>query len=468
MVSIITSTYSRSERLKKAIESVINQTYDDWELIIVDDASKDDTEKVVKSFKDKRISYIKRTKNYGCDTRPKNRGIKASKGEYIAFLDDDNRYRPDHLAVLVKEIERTEADVVYGDRWVVDETGEISPRMAGGAEFEPFRLMRENFIDTSDVLIRRDALFEVGGFDERYRKYVDWNLWVRLVKAGKKFKHVNAILTDYVLHSDSQKSTRQEDERGHMIPAWDAFDLEVQLPHLGSIEEPRVAIFSLTYDRLEYTEKCFESLYSSAGYDFDHYIVDNGSRDGTTKYLKKLQKKYPDRVYIIENAGNVGISKASNQALELIGNGYQIIGKVDNDCLFLTEGWLAKMVDIWKSNRLIALSCYVQGLKDNPGGAPRETYGVIKDELIGMTRHLGGICVFSDAKAYDGFRWDEQSFLHGVQDVEFSQHIGFKGYQMGYMENFFCEHIDGTEGQHKRYPEYFERRKKEKTTRYGK
>jgi hypothetical protein len=108
----------------------------------------------------------------------------------------------------------------------------------------------------------------------------------------------------------------------------------------------------------------------------------------------------------------------------------------------------------------------VQGLRDNPGGAPRLGYGKINNELVGMTRHLGGLLHFVSARAYDKFRWDEMDHLHGVQDLEFSQWLLTNGYQMGYLENYFIEHIDGTQGQEKKYPDYFNRRKLEKTTRY--
>jgi hypothetical protein len=127
------------------------------------------------------------------------------------------------------------------------------------------------------------------------------------------------------------------------------------------------------------------------------------------------------------------------------------------------------MIDIWKSNRIMALSCYVQGLVDNPGGAPRIGYGTLKGELVGISKHLGGICHFVDAQGYDDFTWDEESFYHGVQDMEFSQHLLFKGYSMGYLENYFVSHgPKGTGEQKKDYKEYFERRIKEKQTRYEK
>lgn len=474
MISVVLTTYNRSKRLKKAIQSVLNQSLPGWELIVVDDHSKDDTEKVVRSFDDPRIKYIKKKKNFGCDTQPKNYGIIASRGEYIAFLDDDNEYRPDHLAVLLKAIESDEhIGVVYGDRWLRCESPKDDPKwipdqLGIASEWSPEALMKRNFIDTSDVLVRRKCLFDVGGFDERYKKYIDWNLWVRMTKYGIRFKRVPMVITDYHLH-EGMKSLRVKtkgDTDTIFAPEWDPFDCEVFLPYLGTnVVPPKVAIFSITYDRLEYTKKSFKSLAETTNYPYDHYVVDNGSTDGTVEWLKKHID--PDK--LILNQKNVGISKASNQAIEMIKKGnYQCVVKWDNDCIGLTKGWLNKMVDIWVSNRKIALSCYVQGLVDNPGGAQRLGFGTLKGELVGVTKHLGGICHFVDIHAYDDFKWDESSFLHGVQDMEMSQYLLFHGFSQGYLENFYVSHgPKGTVQQKVDYKDYFDRRVKEKQTRYA-
>ena len=232
--------------------------------------------------------------------------------------------------------------------------------------------------------------------------------------------------------------------------------------------EPRVAIFTLTYDRLSETTVSFGTLHNTAGFPFTHIVVDNGSSDGTVDYLKTYAGEHD--VQLILNSENKGISLASNQALDWIKDkGYDIIVKVDNDAIFKTKGWLSKMVQIWKANRKVAMSCYISGLKDNPGGAPRVVYGKICGELVGVARHLGGIVHFVDAKAYDNFRWDtENATLHGSQDVEFSMYLVSIGYQMFYLENYFVNHgLDGTQGQLEKYKDYFERRKWEKCHQYG-
>jgi len=461
---IITSHANRGNQCKNAIQSVLNQTFPDLEVIVVDDASTDDTEKVIKSLPDNRIRYFRRKRSRGIHSIVKNKGIRESRGDYIAFLDSDNTYRPDHLRILMREFEADpELDVAYGDRWIhasdYDGIGYFGDYSLGN-------LIVRNYIDTSDALIKRKALYYVGGWDERYKRYADWNLFLRMGKAGFKFKRVPQVITDYYISKDS--ISRLSENKGNPYrPVWDPYDLEIRLPHLGDIPFVRVAVFSITYDRLKYTKKAFKSLNETAEYPFDHFVVDNGSKDGT----KKVLRDNFDEDHLIINKDNKGISIASNQALELITRSgeYDCILKFDNDCMCITPGWLLKMVDIYKSNHRLALSCYVQGLRDNPGGAPRIGYGRIRGELVGLTKHLGGICHFVSAKGYEGWRWPEDEQLHGLQDLEFSQHLLQSGYQMAYLENYFVSHGPlGTEAQQRDYPNYFERRKGEKIKRYDK
>lgn len=285
-ISVILNTHNgRKEYCKKAIQSVLNQSYEDFELVIVDDASKDGTDKMVAEFNDERIKYIHRNKNWGNDTRPKNDGIKASVGDYIALLDSDNTYRVDHLAILLNAIQSDPSlDLVYGDRWIVDDIAGQDRGLGVSAEFSVAELIAHNYIDTSDVLIKRQALFDVGGFDERYKKYVDWNLWLRMAKYGHKMKHVSKIITDYHLHEDMKSLTVKDKlPNGDVAvpmgtvkpfnPEWNAYDLEVVLPYLGEIEEPKIAIYSLFYERNDASLMMMDTLDKTTEIPYDHVIV---------------------------------------------------------------------------------------------------------------------------------------------------------------------------------------------------
>jgi GT2 family glycosyltransferase len=444
----------------------LGQTYNDWELIVVSDGEDSEARAVVEAFSDPRIHFYE-IPHFGNHSRPKNYGTNLAKGEFICYLDDDNAFRPDHINALYKELERNpNVDVAYGDRWVVDDDGKTKSQVGAHFDYDPVRLIFGNYIDGGDAMIRREALFAVGGWDERYQKYLDWQLWIRMQKNGSLFKRVPLILSDYYMHTDTM-SRKLLDSKGMNQPAWDARDTEVEVPYLKEIKEPKVAIFSISYDRKLYTKLSFESLQKFAGYPFKHYVWDNGSTDGSVEYLQRYQKQYKN-VEVVYNTDNQGISIPSNRLAEMaLKDGYDIIVKSDNDCIYQTSDWLAKMVEIYKANHRFAMSCYVQGLKDNPGGAPRIDYGTLRGELIGITKHLGGICHFVSADAYKNWKWNEDQPLHGIQDLEMSQHLLAAGYQMGYLENFYVSHGPaGTEGQYKDYKAYFERRRLEKTKIY--
>lgn len=229
---------------------------------------------------------------------------------------------------------------------------------------------------------------------------------------------------------------------------------------------PRVAVFTLTMDRLDYTKRMLDSLAASTRLPYDHYIVDNGSTDGTRDFLSSGAAGVKRVVW---NAANVGISEGSNQALEAIGDGYDYIVKVDNDCEFVDEGWLEALVSVCEARgRRIVLSPRVDGLGPGlEGGHPRSSWVECAGYRLGLTTHVGGICAFAPAEVYEGYRF-ERNPLHGLQDVLFSAFVRLDlGYEMGYVEDVRVEHMDETDGQLERYPDYWELRERQKREFYG-
>lgn len=479
LVSIIVSTYNRRKMLQRALESLFIQTYKNLEIIVVDDASTDTTKKYLESIKDDRLKVIYRKKNWGNDTKPKNEGIKASTGEYIAFLDSDNEYYAEAIAMRLKGFEEhPQVDVVYTDRLVVnDDDKDWEPRVGSHSDFDISTLFQLNYIDTSDVLIKRDALFLVGGFDEKYRKYIDWNLWVRMAKAALQFYHIPKVAMRYHLHKNMKSITvedRLDKPFGNTTPQpifrpeWKPQELPIRLGHLKRWPAvQQVAVFTLTKDRLDLTKKMYESL-KSAGYPFAWYVVDNGSTDGTKEWLKSLKQK-EFCVNIIDNKENVGISHGSNQALdEMMKVGYDFIIKIDNDCIIHTKNWLSELMKMYTVNWTMALSPTVEGLVENIGGAPRLGYASIQGHAVGLTHHIGGIFTMAHKSAYKNWRWSEKDFLHSQQDLIFTTHLKDLGYVCGYVEDMRAEHQLGTRGQKEAFPEYFKLREEEKRMTYGK
>lgn len=201
MVSIIIPTYNRGYTIKKSIESILNQTYKSFELIIVDDNSTDNTAEIVKSIKDERIRYIKQEKNLGANVA-RNRGVIESKGNFIAFQDSDDEWLPNKLEIQLDELKNNNADIVYCsfNRFENDKH-EVIPKKNINDENIATELLKYNFISTQTILGKKEC-FESEKFDEKLPRFQDWDLVIRL-SMKYKIHHVNKPLVNVYLQNDS-------------------------------------------------------------------------------------------------------------------------------------------------------------------------------------------------------------------------------------------------------------------------
>lgn len=472
---MIISTYNRKDLLKRAIKSVLNQSMVDFECLIVDDCSTQDVAKLVSSFGDPRLKYLKTEKNFGNDSQPKNIGIRNATSDLITFLDDDDEYRTDALRILTRYSDESGADVVYGD-YIID------GKPGWSLDFSPSKLTVFNYISMTVSCVKRSTLLSVGGFDENVPKFKDWNLWIRVQKNGGRFLHVPIIITTVSLQkvSISEKYKVDVDSNGRYLPTFfnpaDCF-IYPEKTILGPRESLKVAFYTLTMNRLEYTKRMYEAMNKLAGYPFDWFVIDQGSKDGTVEWIKKHTR---DQM-VVPPAGkerdqwrvalryrlyeeNVGLAKGWNNIVQFIKSEgkYDIIVKIDNDAEIITEGFLKAMVEIFERNRTVCLSPYVEGLEGSPGGVLRQRvtgdspYMMVNDRVLGFVPHLGGIVYATPIKVWDGFKFDET--YEGNKDVLLSKHAREVGYSLFYMEEYRVWHIDGTAGQQKKYPEYFKGR----------
>jgi len=204
LVSVIIPTYNRATTIVRAIESVLNQTYKNFELIVVDDNSTDNTEKVLSHYiANSRINYIKLTKNIG-GGGARNRGITEAKGEFVAFQDSDDQWMLDKLEKQMKVFEdNTEIDIVFSR---IQKNGDISTafpkRDITRSQNIYTELLKDNYIGTVTAVIRKEKLKEVGGFDQSLPRLQDWDLFIRLAQNAKFYMHPD-IHCDVYLQKDS-------------------------------------------------------------------------------------------------------------------------------------------------------------------------------------------------------------------------------------------------------------------------
>lgn len=212
-VSVILPTYNRANLLPRAIDSVLGQTYSDFELLIIDDASDDNTREVVQQYDDRRIRYIRKECNEGGGAA-RNRGIEASNGEYVAFLDSDDEWLPTKLKKQVDRVTQMgdEYSVVYCLHYVAkdeyDALIEDAFPLHHGDVYEEL-LSGWCPASTSLFLVQKSALEHVGVFDPNLPSFQDYDLWIRLAKEYS-FSGIDERLAIKHRHGGKQLSTSLE------------------------------------------------------------------------------------------------------------------------------------------------------------------------------------------------------------------------------------------------------------------
>jgi len=205
-VSVIIPTYNRAHLIGKSIKSVLNQTYQDFEIIVIDDGSTDNTEETVKSFNNFKIRYICHTNNQGVSVA-RNTGIRASRGKYIALLDSDDKWLPEKLDKQIKTFksELPEVGVVYSNVLYIDESGKNMNKLGNPKKVEGYiyeDLLGENYVGTSStLLIKKECFNRVGLFDDLLKAQQDWDMWVRIAKYYR-FALIKIPLVKYRFHSN--------------------------------------------------------------------------------------------------------------------------------------------------------------------------------------------------------------------------------------------------------------------------
>lgn len=193
-VSVVLPTYNRAAFLKRSIGSVLGQSCRDLELIVVDDGSTDDTERLVAGYVDDRVRYIRRDSNRGAGAA-RNTGIALAKGRYIAFQDSDDEWLPSKLERQLAVLDKSPADVgvAYSSFWRVDGPSRVLIPPADAAapvDGDIHRtLLNENFVGVPVVLIKAECFSDGRAFNETLAMFEDWELWLRLSRSYR-FRYI--------------------------------------------------------------------------------------------------------------------------------------------------------------------------------------------------------------------------------------------------------------------------------------
>lgn len=215
----------------------------------------------------------------------------------------------------------------------------------------------------------------------------------------------------------------------------------------------KIAVTTLTRDRLAYTQHCFARLREFAGCDYDHYVLDNASEDGTVEWLRAQ-----DDLTVVEMPENIGIAQGLNYLNDLAfdQDDYDVIVHFDNDCELTQPNTLRDLAQLAHEGGAI-LSPRILGLQ-NPPQPTREVQ--INGETILDIPQIGGICLTAPGWWFRflEYRYPDNLPLWGLDDAHICHAWREAGGTCGYVKRLEAWHYEGTNGQRDRYPDYFARK----------
>jgi GT2 family glycosyltransferase/SAM-dependent methyltransferase/Flp pilus assembly protein TadD len=472
-VSVIVPTCNRPDRLREALQSVLAQSYRDFEVIVVNDGAVDVGAAVDALNTDGRITLIKHDRNRGL-AAARNTGLRMARGKYIAYLDDDDRYLPDHLETLVTALRKGLYKVAYSDAWRVHERCEreryveVGRDLPYSQDFSLPRLLVGNYFPVLCVMHERSCMDEVGFFDESLFAHEDWDLWIRMAEKFP-FLHIKKVTAEFTWRTDGSSmtsSTRHTYYRTTDIIYQKYRPLAEQFSGVLAAQEQQLAEFKKqfrsdrfvcsiiipVYNNLELTKQCLTALASvTTGVDYEVILVDNGSTDGTAAFLQTLQGD----VRIIRNDENRGFAKACNQGAKEARGKYLVF--LNNDTI-PQSNWLGPLVqevdgqpDVGiVGSKLLYPDDTVQhaGVVFSRDGAPYHIYRRVPADspAVGKRREFQAVtaaCLLIRRDLFEAVGGFDEAFVNGFEDVDLCLKVRGIGFRVIYQPRSVLIHLEG-------------------------
>ncbi len=470
-VSVVMPCYNYGKFLPESIPTVIGQSYRDWEIIVVDDGSTDDSLAIARKLEEKHRNWPIRvvSRENGGLVMARDTGVREARGEYVLFFDPDDKLLPDFLEKTVHVLE-TEPDVgfVYTRYRTFGAFEEFFPQY----EYSLKELM-EKCIVTASALFRKECWTAAARLDFD-RKIVgeDWDFWLSCAEGGWRGRLLKEVLILYRKHGVNRTMAAElnqnplpylvlrhpnlygtgivnqarriigENDPGNLGMPWlapgriarrvvsrpDGPKSSGEMPEAtGAIRFVNIGM--VTYNRLEFTRQAIEALLSNTDFPNVLTVVDNASTDGTREYLRALHARGAIKNLVLLEE-NVGVAKASNLAWSLE-PGADWYLKLDNDIVIRKKDWLAGMVDVAETVSSAAAVAY----NFEPCSYPLSERNGCRVR-VKAEGNLGGACILIPRRTHDrlGY-WCEEYGLYGEEDFDYGTRILISGLLNVYMED---------------------------------
>lgn len=305
LVSVIVPIYNTETYVQATIQSVLDQTYSNWELILVNDGSTDHSEEIVRPFlADNRIRYI--YQENGGQGRARNTGIRHAAGSMLAFLDADDTWDPQKLEAQITIMQNEEPDLVFSPIRCIDDRGaHLGKNIGSGSGFFQgftalFLLACGNIaIPNSSVMVKRESVENLGGFNEGdfERNIEDYGLWFRLLLANQSFFGMREVLGSYRLH---QNQSTYDDSAQNLkiidyLESLSSKYPQKQIFFKFLILQRLSAFYAQHVDKQEAKDICLQKYFSNACVDtywFEKYLINRVEFDNYLKFRRLIIRRF--------------------------------------------------------------------------------------------------------------------------------------------------------------------------------
>jgi len=322
-ISVVMSVYNGEKYIEEAIQSILRQTYQDFEFIIVNDCSTDKTVEIINSFNDSRIRIINNLENIGL-TKSLNKGIKYTKGEYIARMDADDISLPHRFETQIGFLEKNKDYALIGSSFYqVNEEGKTVFWTRVLTEDSEIRrgLKNQNWFGHGSVLIRKSAFIECKGYNEEFECAQDYDLWLRI---SEKFKIANTEEPLYCWRFAVDNITITKKKK-------QIYYKELAIT-MAEIRNTLVSVIIPTYNRPEMLAEALASVFSQTHKIYEIIVVNDAGED-----VKDVISAFNANNVItyICHSTNKGLASSRNSGLEIAKGKY--IAYLDDDDIFYPD-----------------------------------------------------------------------------------------------------------------------------------
>ena len=346
LISVVMSVYNGEKYLRSSIDSILDQTYKNFEFIIINDGSTDSTKEIILSYDDPRICLIDNEENMGL-TKSLNKGLKIARGEYIARMDADDVSMPGRFESQIDFLNHHQDYAVVGTFLkVINEDSKVVFTIEKPTQHADIRefLNKDNCIGHGSAMIRKTCLQNVGFYDESIEKSQDYELWLR-ISQNYRLANIPQYLYMWRNHKENISEKHRNEQKHFVEMVKTRAEGKTENRRVDYYSEPEFSILMANYNNAEYIAEAIQSVLEQTFQDWELVIVDDCSTDDSIKVIEPYLKD--ERIRLLQNKVNKGyIGTLKRLVYE---SRAELLGILDSDDA-ITNDAIELMYDAYQKN----------------------------------------------------------------------------------------------------------------------